>query len=60
MCVPHATTQWDPEVRDRVLCLLEDWGRGLPLPAFKAAYDSLVDRCGVARGRSPLRPRHAC
>lgn len=39
-----AAPQWDAEVRDRVLCLVEDWGRGLPLHAFKEGYEGLVDR----------------
>lgn len=37
-------TQWDPEVKDRVLGLVEDWGKGLPLMAYKEAYEGLVDR----------------
>ncbi len=34
--------QWDFEVRDRVLSLMEDFGRGLPLPAYREAYEGLV------------------
>ncbi|GBF99783.1 hypothetical protein Rsub_12223 [Raphidocelis subcapitata] len=42
--VGDPTRRWDAEVRDRVLCLVEDWGRGLPLHAFKEGYEGLVDR----------------
>lgn len=34
--------QWDAEVRDRALGLVEDFGRGLPMPAYKEAYESLL------------------
>lgn len=37
-----ACTQWDAEVRDRALGLVEDFGRGLPMPAYKEAYESLL------------------
>ncbi|KAF8056348.1 chid1 [Scenedesmus sp. PABB004] len=43
---------WDPEVRDRALGLVEDFARGLPLPAYNEAYESLLDR-GVD---FPVRP----
>lgn len=36
--------QWDAEVRDRALGLVEDFGRGLPMPAYKEAYESLLVR----------------
>jgi hypothetical protein len=31
-------------VRDRTLCLIEDFGRGLPLPAYKEAFENLEVR----------------
>jgi hypothetical protein len=34
--------QWDAEVRDKALGLIEDFARGLPHPAYKEAYESLV------------------
>jgi hypothetical protein len=34
--------QWDAEVRDKALGLVEDFARGLPHPAYKEAYESLV------------------
>lgn len=34
--------QWDAEVRDRALGLVEDFGRGLPMLAYKEAYESLL------------------
>jgi hypothetical protein len=41
--------QWDAEVRDRALGLVEDFGRGLPMPAYKEAYESLLvsEGCSV-------------
>lgn len=44
------TTQWDPEVRDRALGLVEDFGRGLPLPAYREAYEGLLVRRQAAPG----------
>lgn len=42
----HPThTQWDAEVRDRALGIVEDFGRGLPMPAYKEAYESLLVGC---------------
>jgi hypothetical protein len=38
------TTQWDAEVRDKALTLIEDFGRGLPMPAYREAYESLLVR----------------
>jgi hypothetical protein len=47
--------QWDAEVRDRALGLVEDFGRGLPMPAYKEAYESLLVSHGgkVREGRGP-------
>ncbi|KAI8464658.1 MAG: hypothetical protein J3K34DRAFT_526031 [Monoraphidium minutum] len=42
--VGEPTHRLDPEVRDRVLVLVEDWGRGLPLQGYRDAYEGLVDR----------------
>jgi hypothetical protein len=42
--------QWDAEVRDRALGLVEDFGRGLPMPAYKEAYESLLVGPGWWRG----------
>lgn len=39
---PPCALQWDAEVRDRALGLVEDFGRGLPMPAYKEAYESLL------------------
>jgi hypothetical protein len=39
--------QWDAEVRDRALSLVEDFARGLPMPAYKEAYGSLWVSCSA-------------
>jgi hypothetical protein len=41
-CCCCVLLQWDAEVRDRALGLVEDFGRGLPMPAYKEAYESLL------------------
>lgn len=43
-CPASRLVQWDAEVRDRALGLVEDFGRGLPMPAYKEAYESLLVR----------------
>lgn len=53
MRVGDPTRRWDPEVRDRILCLVEDFGRGLPMASYKESYESLVDR-GVDFPARPL------
>eukprot|EP00878_Enallax_costatus_P019987 GHUV01021108.1.p1 GENE.GHUV01021108.1~~GHUV01021108.1.p1 ORF type:complete len:480 (+),score=158.33 GHUV01021108.1:171-1610(+) len=44
---------WDPEVRDKALGLIEDFARGLPMQGYKEAYEGLLDR-GVD---FPVRPQ---
>lgn len=46
--------QWDAEVRDKALGLVEDFGRGLPMLAYKEAYEGLL-----VRGRK-WSNSHAC
>jgi hypothetical protein len=43
-------------VRDRALCLVEDFGRGLPLHSYKEAYESLLVRAGI----STVASAHMC
>ncbi len=40
LCYVHL--QWDPEVRDKALGLIEDFAKGLPLQAYKEAYEGLL------------------
>lgn len=42
LCHDYVIMQWDPEVRDRVLCLIEDFGKGLPMPQYREAYEGLL------------------
>jgi len=44
MRVGDPVRRWDAEVRDRALILIEDFGRGLPMEAYKEAYEGLLDR----------------
>ena len=39
MCV---LSQWDPEVRDKALGLIEDFAKGLPMQGYKEAYEGLL------------------
>jgi hypothetical protein len=35
---------FDPEVRDKILTLIEDFARGVPVPQYREAYEQLLDK----------------
>ena len=41
-------SQIDGEVRDKILCLVEDYARVLPPPEFKESYGALLVRASCA------------
>jgi hypothetical protein len=50
--------QWDPEVRDKALGLVEDFARGLPLPAYRDAYEGLLVRHALQQRQQQLVVEH--
>ena len=37
----------DADVRDKILCLVEDYAKVLPQPEFREAYEYLLVGCSV-------------
>jgi hypothetical protein len=52
LAVGAAPRAFDPEVRDKILGLIEDFARGVPVPQYREAYEQLLD----AGTDFPVRP----